>query len=670
MYLNNGRTLKDVFDNSVRNYADNPALRWVKGGGYTYAELGDKVYEIQQLLKDQGIVQGDRVAILSENMPNWGVAYFAITTMGAIAVPILTEFNPTAIHHILRHAECKSLFVSNRLAPKLEDGSFECVTSRFCLDDFTLEETDEEFELLKQEQEKKKEEGHVKALREAFKVTFKEFEKIKGRFGKEKDTADKPAELSSPTDAKDDIHIIDDASEGVEPATETRKDQLLRSFKAFLEEKDSGKEHPKADMFVSAFKSGLKEFEKMKDAAFPVAEEEEVKKTTIEVDDIAVIIYTSGTTGNSKGVMLTHGNIVSNARTTRDLGEVTEQDRLVSMLPLPHTYECTLGMVIPIMGGASVHYLEKPPTPKILLPALAKIRPTFMMAVPLIIEKIYKNKILPNFNKSPLIRILYKLAPVRKKLNLIAGKKLMDTFGGELRSMCIGGAPLAPEVEQFLKEARFPYNIGYGLTETSPLSAGTMPKDTVLRATGPAIDGVEIKIINPHPQTGEGEILIKGPNVMKGYYKAPNITKEVFTEDGFFKTGDLGVFDSSGYLYIKGRLKNMILGPSGENIYPEEIEAVMYEHDFVMESLVFQQNGRLVARVHLNYEKLDEEFGSSKMTESELREKVNELLKELKSFTNERVSSFCKVTKIIEQVEPFEKTPTMKIKRYLYVEDK
>jgi long-chain acyl-CoA synthetase len=318
------------------------------------------------------------------------------------------------------------------------------------------------------------------------------------------------------------------------------------------------------------------------------------------------------------------------------------------------------------MVGVSVYYLEKPPTATILLPALKKVKPTIMISVPLIIEKIYKMKILPEINRKAVTRNLYKIPLMRKKINKVAGKKLQETFGGSLRMFCIGGAALAPDVEKFLTEAKFPYAMGYGLTETSPLVTGTDNFGVRAGASGTVLYGMEVKIVNPDETTGEGEVYIKGPNVMKGYYKDPEKTKEVLTDDGWFKAGDLGYLDKDGYLFLKGRSKNVIIGSNGKNIYPEEIESVINENNFVLESLVYESGGKIMARIHLNYEELDEEFGSSDVKESETRKKIDQLLNDILTNVNSRVSTFSKINKIIEQPEPFEKTPTKKIKRYLY----
>jgi long-chain acyl-CoA synthetase len=320
-----------------------------------------------------------------------------------------------------------------------------------------------------------------------------------------------------------------------------------------------------------------------------------------------------------------------------------------------------------MLCGACVHYLRKPPTPSVLLPALEIVKPTIMLTVPLIIEKVYFSKILPAFTEKWIMRVLYKLPFMRKKLNLIAGKKLFKTFGGKLKFFGIGGAKLNKSVEKFLREAKFPYAIGYGLTETSPLLAGANPVNTVFESTGPAIEGIELKIHNPDNKTGEGEIWARGATVMKGYYKEPDMTAEVITGDGWFKTGDLGALDSGNNLYIKGRLKNMIVGASGENIYPEEIESVINNFRFVVESLVIQQKGKLVAYVHLNMDELEKKYMTLKQDMSEkYEEKKNEWMEELKEYVNSQVSKFCQINKVVLQPLPFQKTATMKIKRFLY----
>ncbi len=556
-------TLKSVLKQSTRRFRDRIAFSTVDGEAMTFGRVAERVEEITRFLHDRGIIAGDRVALLSENKPNWGIAFFAVTTMGAVAVPILPDFHPNEVQHILRHSESKALFVSKKLLGSLEDKEFTQLTTKILLDDMSL-----------------------------------------------------------------------------------------------IEPEDS------PDRFQQILDQGSREIARLKEVAFRVTGK---IATEVREDDIASIIYTSGTTGHSKGVMLTHKNLVADTLATSELVDVTEADRFLSILPLSHSYECTLGLIAPVLLGASVYYLDKPPSAGVLMPAMAKVKPTVMLSVPLVIEKIYKGRIHPKLTGNPVVRGLYKIPLFRRRLNAAAGKQLLASFGGNLRIFTIGGAPLAPDVELFLREAGFPYAIGYGLTETSPLVAGSPPASTKYRSTGFPVQSARIRIDNPDPSTGEGEILVRGPMVMKGYYKDPKRTAEVMTPDGWFRTGDLGVFDRSGYLYIKGRLKNLILGPSGKNIYPEEIESTINEFDIVVESLVFQQDNQLAARVHLNYEELDKLFSRVQLTESQIREKMRSLLDDLRRQINERLASFSRIQKLVEQREPFEKTPTQKIKRHLYV---
>lgn len=578
MYPLTTYTLTAVLDRSADLFHDQPALSNVGGAPITYKEFAIAVQGLQSLLAKHGISAGDKVAILSESTPNWGIAYFAITAMGAVAVPILPDFHPDAVHHIIRHSEASAIIVSQKLFSKVEDGQYDEVPVLFLMETFSPVAFDEE----------------PQKLKELKKAGLREFRSI------------------------------------MEKARDLTQKLIDR------------KESEEEQRTVSLFSGG----------------------NTIKPDDVAAIIYTSGTTGHSKGVVLTHENIVSNAYAVRSIVEVGPGDRLLSILPLSHTYECTLGLILPLMNGAHIHYMDKPPTARALLPAMAKVQPTVMLSVPLVIEKIFKAAILPKLTSSWAKRMLYKVA--RAKLHALAGKKLLATFGGSLRLFCIGGAAIAPEVERFLKEANFPYAIGYGLTETSPLLAGTGPEQTRLLSTGYQLQGVELKIDNPHPETGEGEILAKGSNVMKGYYKAPEITKSVFTEDGWFRTGDLGKFDADNFLYIRGRLKNVIVGPSGENIYPEELENMIMQSPWVLETIVYEQDRKLIARIHLDRTKVDDEFGN--LHASKLEEKVLKILEEIRTGVNGKVAGFSRIMKVIEQTEPFEKTPTQKIKRYLYVD--
>ncbi|MBN2236815.1 MAG: AMP-binding protein, partial [Bacteroidales bacterium] len=357
---------------------------------------------------------------------------------------------------------------------------------------------------------------------------------------------------------------------------------------------------------------------------------------------------------------------------------INETDRFLSVLPLSHTYENTIGLILPILKGASISYLRKLPTASVLLPAMQKLKPTVMLTVPLIIEKVYKDSVVKEIQKKAVTRFLFNQKLTRKLVHRLAGKKLYEKFGGELTFFGIGGAKLDSQVERFLRDAKFPYAIGYGLTETAPLLAGSNPSQTKFQAIGPKVTDCEVIIHNPDPITGEGEIWAKGPNVMLGYYKNEEKTKEVLTEDGWFKTGDLGVYDKNGWLSHKGRLKNLIVGANGENIYPEEIESLINNFRHVVESIVIEQKGKLVAMVHFNREELELKIRSmttdisSKVDGAidEITAKVDaaiaELAKELHQYVNTHVNRMSRIQQLVIQPDPFQKTATKKIKRYLY----
>lgn len=614
------KTLKELFDVSVEKYADRIALSFVGGEPIIYSQYAKYVRDMQTLLGDLGIKPGDKVAIISENMPNWAIAYYAITTMGAIAVPILQEFHPSAVHHILRHSESKMVVASRRFIHKVEEGTFPALETIMVMDDFSIEN----------------EEGPQTSYQEALAAA-------RERMGQFSEAAKEKMDKFSGA-----------AKERMGKFGDTAKEKV---------EKLGGSYMDKMEKFSD---SAMEKVWKFSASARKFIDRRTGKEFVLTEDHVAAILYTSGTTGHSKGVVLTHKNLVSNCVNGIKTIPIYETDRFLSVLPMAHTYECSLGVIIPVHCGSSVYYLQKPPTPRTLLPAMQQVKPTVMNVVPLIIEKIYKNRIRRKLNSSGLTRGLMKIGVTRRKLSQVAGGKLIEAFGGELRCMCIGGAPLSPEVEKFLHDANFPYAIGYGMTEASPLLAGIEPSKQRLRAIGPPLPNVELKIDDPDPVTGEGEVLAKGPNIMREYYKAPKDTEDTFTEDGWLRTGDLGLF-KDGYLYLKGRRKNMILGPSGENIYPEEIESVINANDYVMESMVYDADGKVTARIHLNYDLLDEEFGVNKMIESEVRAKVQKILEDIRKDANSKVSTFSRLHKVIEQVDPFEKTPTQKIKRFIYL---
>lgn len=378
-------------------------------------------------------------------------------------------------------------------------------------------------------------------------------------------------------------------------------------------------------------------------------------------DDIATIIYTSGTTGNAKGVVLSHRNLSSCVASCFHAQPRNEKDRWLSILPMSHTLELTLGVLYPMYVGASVYYMSKPPIPALLLKAIKIVKPTTMLTVPLIIEKIYRSSILPTIKKSRVLSWMNTHANLL--MCKIIGLKLKKTFGGKLTFFGIGGAKLDTEVETFLLRAGFPYAVGYGLTETSPLLTFTVGKTRTPGSIGHTMKGVSLRLDNINPETGEGEIVAKGPNVMLGYYKDPERTKKAFTEDGWFKTNDLACMDAKGRYYIKGRLSNMILGASGENIYPEEIEQVINGIEDVDESIIVPRNGKLVALVTFNENTID----WNQEGEDEFFRKIEAYKAKILSIVNKNVNRTSKVSDVQILKEPFEKTATRKIRRFKYL---
>jgi long-chain acyl-CoA synthetase len=379
-------------------------------------------------------------------------------------------------------------------------------------------------------------------------------------------------------------------------------------------------------------------------------------------DDIAVVIYTSGTTGSAKGIVLSHRNLTFNLKSYYKTYKCTKKDKWLSILPMAHSYELTLGVLYPFYCGATVYYMSKPPVPTLLLDAMKKIRPTVLLTVPLVIEKIYRNSVLPAIRKSKILSWMNKNQ--HKLMCLIFGMKLRKTFGRRF-GIGIGGARLDPTVEEFFYKARFNYGVGYGLSETSSLICYALGKNRYPGSIGVPLHGVEMRLDNINPKTGEGEILVRGDNVMPGYYKDPERTKEVFTEDGWFKTNDIAYIDKKGRYYLRGRLNNMIVCPSGENIYPEEIESVINDIEGVNESIVLQRKGKLVALIQLNDNIIDWECESK----ADFYEKLEAIKAMVMNFVNEKVNKSSQINDVEVMKEPFERTATRKIRRYKYEEN-
>ena len=531
-------TIAKLYDYATTVYSKKQYTQWydTKEGGYTYASFKNRCDGLSKVLTQYGIGAGDKVAILSQSMPNWSVAFYATTVFGRISIPILPDSSENEVTNIINHSESKVLFVSERLLPKV---------SKDVMDKMILV------------------------------INMDTLETIKA----------------------DDEHFTCDG-----------------------------------------------------------------KPSVPTPDEIATIIYTSGTTGSAKGVVLSHRNLASNVITCYHSCKRNDKDRWLSILPMAHTLEMTLGMLYPMYCGASVYYLQKPPGPSILMKALKIVKPTTMLTVPMIIEKVYKGSVLPTIKKSRTLTWMNE--HMNGLMCKIIGMKLKATFGGKVTFYGIGGAKLDPEVEAFLLKANFPYAIGYGLTETSPLLGYAMNGWRAVGSLGYPVYNVQLKLHNVNPETGEGEIIAKGPNVMLGYYKDPQRTKSVFTEDGWFRTSDIAVQDKKGRFYIKGRNSNMILGASGENIYPEEIENVINNVEGVNESIVIERDGKLIALVQPqeNFIQWDKE------SEDKLYEKLDAWKAKVLKVVNKNVSKASQVSSVEVMKEPFEKTATQNIRRFKYKE--
>ena len=528
-------TLGRLFDFATSTYEKRPALRFVDGEQtYTYGEVKSRSLELVHLFARYGFCAGDRIAILSQNMPHWTISLFSIVAFGRVAVPILPDSSESEITNILTHSECKAIFVSKRMFPKLS------------------EETKKRLTLI---------------------IDIETFEILQ----------------------KDSSCFTCDGW-GKEPSP----------------------------------------------------------------DDLAMVIYTSGTSGHPKGVMLSHRNFCHNVIEAWHAQKAGKHDRWLSILPMSHTYEMSFSVLYPLFVGGCVNYIKKLPTPTILIDAMKKVRPTIMCSVPLIIEKVYKSSVVPTIERSRILSWMKVHTP--RLLYFLIGKRLYKTFGGKLKFFGIGGSKLDPSVEDFLIKARFPYAIGYGLTETAPLITNACVGKTAVGSIGVPAYKVQVKLQNVNPETGEGEIIAKGDNVMLGYYKDPERTRNVLTDDGWFRTNDLACMDSKGRFYIKGRLNNMILGPSGENIYPEEIEQVINHFGGVNESLVMERDGKLVALVKFDDNVLDWDQAS----EDKFFENLQAKKKAVLDYVNRHVGKSSKVNTVEVVKQNFEKTATQKIRRFKY----
>ena len=533
---------------------------YFKGETFSYYEMAKEIAKIHLLFKKAGIKQGDKIALIGRNNPRWCITYMGTITYGAVIVPILQDFTPADIIHIINHSESRLLFLGDNFWDVIEEDQIKQIEAVFSLTDF-----------------------HA----------------IYERDGKS--------------------------------LTKFQRD-IVKNYRT---------KYPRG---------------------FSV---NDIKYPEIPNDQVVLLNYTSGTTGYSKGVMLTVNNLTSNvmfAATT--INPQTGQryfqkgGRTLSFLPLAHAYGCAFDFLAPLAVGGHITLLGKIPAAKILLEAMAVVKPTIICCVPMILEKVYRKQVLPMLEKGPM-SIAMKIPLLNSAIYSVIRKKLMDAFGGNVGIFIVGGAPMNQETESFLMKIKFPITIGYGMTECAPLISYAPWNEFVPTSSGRVLDIMEARICKENPDDKLGEIQVRGENVMTGYYKNPEATKEVFTEDGWLRTGDLGTLDDDNNLYIRGRSKTMILSSSGQNIFPEEIEARLNNMPFVLESLVIERNKRLVALVYADYEALDS-LGLNQP--DNLKTIMDENLKNL----NNSVAAYEKVSQIQLYPTEFEKTPKRSIKRYLY----
>lgn len=536
---------------AMKNNWDLPSISDYKSTPVYYSEVAKQIAKLHILYQECGIKKGDKIALCGRNSSTWAISFFSIISYGAVAVPLLHEFKPDSVHHLVNHSESKMLFVGDVVWEALDANQMPDLHAIIIMQDFSLASCKDK---------------HYKKAHENLEESF--LKKYPNGF------------------TKDDVKYHED-------------------------------------------KPG----------------------------DLALINYTSGTTSLSKGVMLSYKAVNSNYVFAREnMTSLKQGMNMISMLPMAHMYGLQFEIIFPFMVGVHIHFLTRVPSPKIIAEAFSSVKPDLIIAVPLIIEKIYRAKLKPILDKT-LMKILLKTPIIDTLIQNKILNELNEAFGGRFNSVIIGGASLNQEVEAFFKKIGFRYTIGYGMTECAPLVGYEDWSKFEMYSCGKVVSGMELKIKSNDPYNEVGEILVRGDNVMMGYYKNPEATMQVLKE-GWLHTGDLGLIDREGNIFIKGRTKNLILGASGQNIYPEEIEDRLNSTEYIVESIVMQQDGKLVALVYLDQDKLDNEkidLAHSKHKMLEIREAINKDL-----------PAYSQISYIYIQEEEFEKTPKRSIKRYLY----
>ena len=542
-----------LYEQSFRENWDLPCYTdYGEDESYSYGQVAQEIAKLHLLFKHCSLRRGDKIAVIGKNNSRWCIAYMATITYGAIVVPILQDFNPNDVHHIVTHSESVFLFTSDAIWDHLEEERLTGLRAVFSLSDFRC------------------------------------------------------------------LH--------------QRDGETINRFLKHLD-----------DEMHETYPKGFRR--------------EDVQYTTLSNDKVMLLNYTSGTTGFSKGVMLTGNNLAGNVTFGIRTELLKKGDKVLSFLPLAHAYGCAFDMLTPLAVGSHITLLGKTPAPRVILKALADVRPNLVICVPLILEKIYKNQILPMISKGTMrwtLAVPFLDSFIYSKIR----KKLIDAFGGEFEEVIVGGAPLNHEVEDFLARIRFPFTVGYGMTECGPLISYTPWRDFLPGSSGRTLPNMESRIDSQDPENIPGEICVRGTNVMKGYYKNPEATAAVLDEDGWLHTGDMGTRNPDGTLFLRGRSKTMILTASGQNIYPEEIEAKLNNMPFVAESLIVDRDGQIVALVYPDYDALDR----FDVPVSDLDSTMENIRKEL----NKIVAPYEQVSKILLMPSEFEKTPKRSIKRFLY----
>ena len=539
-------------EESIKKHWDLDALTDYKGATLQYKDVARKIEKLHILLAESGIKPGDKVAVCGRNSSHWGVAFLAILTYGAVAVPILHEFKADNIHNIVNHSEARLLFVGDVVWESLNEAEMPLLEGIILMTDFTL--------LVCRSKQLEYAREHLNEL-----------------FGK----------------------------------------KFPRNFR---------REH--------------------------------VSYRRDNPEELAVINYTSGTTSFSKGVMLSYRSLWANTQFAFDVLTLKPGDRIVSMLPMAHMYGLAFEFLYEVACGCHVFFLTRMPSPKIIFQAFADVKPHIVIAVPLIIEKIIKKNVLPKLETLKM-KVLLKVPIINDKIKAAVREQMIQGFGGNFYEVIIGGAAFNQEVEKLLKSIDFPYTVGYGMTECGPIICYEDWKRFKPGSCGKAAPRMEVRIDSPDPQNIVGEILTRGDNVMLGYYKNPEATAQILDADGWLHTGDLGVMDEEGNVTIKGRSKNMLLGPSGQNIYPEEIEEKLNNLPFVAECIVIQQNdNKLVALIYPDFE----DAYSQGMSDSD----IEAAMEENRTTLNAELPAYSQISRIKIYPEEFEKTPKKSIKRFLY----